>query len=402
MAGCEFLNILEFPKRYEGANVYKIETNYRSTPEILTVANAAISPNPRQFEKHLISSRKSGAKPVLAPCGNSAEQAAFVAQRALELREEGMSLNEMAVLYRSHFHALELQLELTRRNIPFSITSGIRFFEQAHIKDISAYLKFLHNPLDELSFKRMMKLFPGVGAKSADKLWGCWSARVAEAAASAEESGLATVLHRCSSQVPKKAGVAWAQFLATVSQLGKPEIAGKPAAMIRLVLEASYEEYIKETYANFRARLEDIEQLATFAQQFSNTEEFLTQLALLSNVEAEDDASPKEDDEQIRLSTIHQAKGLEFRVVFIIMLCDGLFPSSRALEHAESEEEERRLFYVAITRAKDELYLTYPLIRLTQGYSGDMMQQPSRFLADIPKDLLDEWTLQSRGAYGEF
>jgi DNA helicase-2/ATP-dependent DNA helicase PcrA len=400
--GANFQNILEFPKRYEGAGVYKIETNYRSTPEILAVANAAIAPNIHQFEKQLVSSRKPGIKPILVPCGDGAEQAAFIGQRALELRDEGINLNEIAILYRSHFHALELQLELTRRNIPFSITSGIRFFEQAHIKDVAAYLKFVHNPLDEISFKRMVKLLPGVGGKSADKLWNCWKNKVAEAAASAEEVGLAAVLQRCTCLVPKKAAVAWAQFLATIAQLGQPQVVGKPADMIRLVLEAGYEDYIKESYTNFRARLEDLEQLATFAQQFTSTEDLLTQLALLSNVEAEDHAPPKEDDEQIRLSTIHQAKGLEFRVVFVIMLCDGMFPSSRALEKSESAEEERRLFYVAITRAKDELYLSYPLIRMTQGYSGDMMQQPSRFLADIPKALLDEWSLRSPGLYGGF
>src|SRR5436190_2638652 len=274
--GANFRNIIEFPKRYEGAKIYKIEVNYRSTPEILSVANAAIAANTDQFEKELTAAKKSGNKPVLVTCGDANQQATFIAQRVLELREEGRNMNEMAVLYRSHFHALELQLELTRRNIPFSITSGIRFFEQAHIKDVSAYLKFLHNPLDEISFKRIMKLFPGVGAKSADKIWRCWSGKVAEAAASAEETGLAMVLHRCSSNVPKRAAVAWAQFLATIAQLGKPDVAGKPAGMIRLVLEAGYEEYIKETYPNFRARLEDIEQLATFAQQFSNAEEFLT------------------------------------------------------------------------------------------------------------------------------
>ena len=148
--GANFKNILEFPQRYAGAEIYKIETNYRSTPEILAVANAAIAPNTQQFEKHLVSSRKSGSKPILVPCGDGSEQAAFIAQRALELRDEGISLNDMAVLYRSHFHALELQLELTRRQIPFSITSGIRFFEQAHIKDATAYLKLVTNPRDEI------------------------------------------------------------------------------------------------------------------------------------------------------------------------------------------------------------------------------------------------------------
>ena len=169
--GANYQNIMKFPERYPGAKVYKIETNYRSTPEILNVANAAIAANTEQFTKMLTPARKGGTRPAVVPCGDASVQAAFVAQRILELRDEGVALNRMAVLYRSHFHALELQLELTRRNIPFSITSGIRFFEQAHIKDGTAYLKFVINPRDEIAFKRLVQLLPGVGAKGAHRLW---------------------------------------------------------------------------------------------------------------------------------------------------------------------------------------------------------------------------------------
>jgi DNA helicase-2/ATP-dependent DNA helicase PcrA len=169
--GANFRNILEFPQRYPKAKIYKIETNYRSTPEILSLANAAIAPNVHQFSKQLTPSRKSGTKPALVACQDGNQQAAFIAQRVLELREEGIGLDKMAVLYRSHFHALELQLELTRRNIPFSITSGIRFFEQAHIKDVAASLKLIVNPTDELAFKRLVQMLPGIGGKGAEKLW---------------------------------------------------------------------------------------------------------------------------------------------------------------------------------------------------------------------------------------
>src|SRR5688572_12870804 len=186
--GANFQNILKFPERYPGAKVYKIETNYRSTPEILNVANAAIAANVNQFAKQLAPARKSGAKPVQVACSDASQQAAFVAQRVLELREEGIELNKMAVLYRSHFHALELQLELTRRNIPFSITSGIRFFEQAHIKDATAYLKLVTNPRDELAFKRLVQLLPGVGGKGADKLWKLFSIQNSVLTADSTES----------------------------------------------------------------------------------------------------------------------------------------------------------------------------------------------------------------------
>jgi DNA helicase-2/ATP-dependent DNA helicase PcrA len=409
--GANFLNILDFPRRYPEAKVFKIETNYRSTPEILKVANAAISANRNQFAKNLQASRKPGMKPVLVACMDAGQQSAFITQRILELHEEGMSLNQIAVLYRSHFHALELQLELTRRQMPFSITSGIRFFEQAHIKDATAYLKLATNPLDEVAFKRVAQLHPGIAAKGADKLWKIFSSEMeifqknprnsgAEKSESEDKSKrcersmknpIATALETCAPHAGKKAGVAWAQFVATAAQLEEEK---SPSKMLRIVIDAGYDDYLKENYANYRIRLEDLEQLAVFAYQFKTTEEFLTQLALLTNVEAEDD-NAKNDDDRIRLSTIHQAKGLEFDAVFVIMLCDGLFPSSRSIESAEGEEEERRLFYVAITRAKNELYLSYPLIRGGFGNSAaDSIQRPSRFLDEIPGDLLDKWNLK--------
>jgi DNA helicase-2/ATP-dependent DNA helicase PcrA len=397
--GANFANILEFPKRHPGAKVFKIETNYRSTPEILNVANAAIAANINQFAKELAPARKSGVKPALVACQDAGQQAAFIAQRTLELRDEGMSLNNVAVLYRSHFHALELQLELTRQQIPFSITSGIRFFEQAHIKDATAYLKFVANPRDEISFKRLVQLLPGIAAKGAEKLFQSFTAKMADCGLMKMHSALppkiAIALQSCSKSVPKKAAVGWTQFVATISQLEDSTVRKSAAKMLRLVMDAGYDDYLKETYDNYERRLDEIQQLAEFAFQFGTVEEFLTQLALLTNVEAEDDNAAKDDVEKLKLSTIHQAKGLEFDAVFVIMLCDGMFPSARSMESNEGEEEERRLFYVAITRAKSELYITYPLIRGGFGNTGsDAFQSPSRFLSEIPKGLLNEWNLR--------
>jgi DNA helicase-2/ATP-dependent DNA helicase PcrA len=210
---------------------------------------------------------------------------------------------------------------------------------------------------------------------------------------------IGSALQACSKSIPAKAAAAWKQFVETVSQL-EDETARKSAAkMLRIVMDAGYDDYLKENFANYRNRLEDLEQLAVFAYQFGSVEEFLTQLALLTNVEAEDGDAANRDADRIRLSTIHQAKGLEFDVVFVIMLCDGLFPSARSMVSTEGEEEERRLFYVAITRAKNELYLSYPLIRAGYGSTGvEAMQEPSRFLSEIPRDLLNEWNLRSRYA----
>ncbi|HEX3626599.1 MAG TPA: UvrD-helicase domain-containing protein [Verrucomicrobiae bacterium] len=407
--GANFLNILDFPKRYPGAKVFKIETNYRSTPEILNLANAAIAANAHQFPKNLAPSRKSGVKPALVACMDTAQQSAFIAQRIMELHEEGTSLPQIAVLYRSHFHALELQLELTRRQIPFSITSGIRFFEQAHVKDATTYLKLVTNPHDEIAFKRVAQLHPGIGAKGADKLWKIFLAEIDQFQQKAQalpkdvennrkspskgvgKNPIATAVETCAPHVSKKAAVAWAQLVATVAQL---EEEPSPSKMLRIVIDAGYDDYLKENFANYQVRLEDLEQLAVFAHSFQTTGEFLTQLALLTNVEAEADDA-KGNDERIRLSTIHQAKGLEFEAVFVIMLCDGLFPSARSTESADGTEEERRLFYVAITRAKNELYLVYPMIRAGFGNTPtEYMQEPSRFLAEIPGDLLNKWNLR--------
>ena len=320
------------------------------------------------------------------------------------------------------FHALELQLELTKRNIPFSITSGIRFFEQAHIKDATAYLKLVANPQDEVSFKRLVQLLPGIAAKGAEKLWKVFHEKLEGTAslvpnnspltrpsatlsppggerdgARSVHQSLAVALQSCAQAVPKKAAAAWKQFVETISQLEDETTRKSAAKMLRLVMDAGYDDYLKENFANYRNRLEDLEQLAVFAYQFGSVEDFLTQLALLTNVEAEDGDPANRDAEQIRLSTIHQAKGLEFDVVFVIMLCDGLFPSTRSMESPEGEEEERRLFYVAITRAKNELYLVTRLMRASFSNSGgDSMQRPSRFLSEIPSDLLNEWNLRSR------
>jgi DNA helicase-2/ATP-dependent DNA helicase PcrA len=167
--------------------------------------------------------------------------------------------------------------------------------------------------------------------------------------------------------------------------------------MIDLVLEAGYEDYLVEAYDNHQSRLEELKELATFARQFGDVHEFLTQLALLTSAESEDAQPADSDDERLRLSTIHQAKGLEFDVVFIIMLCEGLFPSARSLQNKDAEEEERRLFYVAITRARNELYLSYPLVRVGYGGLGDAMQHPSHFLAEIPDQLIERWELRPYG-----
>jgi DNA helicase-2/ATP-dependent DNA helicase PcrA len=387
--GANFQNILNFPKRYPAARVYRIETNYRSVPQILEVANAAIAANERQFKKELQPARGEGnAKPGLVPLADSNQQAQFVAQRILELREEGVDLREIAVLYRAHFHSMEVQMELTRHGIPFQITSGLRFFEQAHIKDVAAVLKYVVNPRDEVAFKRMVRLLPGIGARGAEQLW--------EQAAAQLDAGFES-FHRLlfDLKTTTKSRRAYEQLVHTLEEIAPGAKPNPPAEMIGAVFEAVYDEYMKQKFPNYEARREDVNTLRNYAKQYEDAHEFLDQLALLSGLETETELGTSvEDDEMVNLSSVHQAKGLEWNVVFVIWMSDGMFPSSRSMESSEAIEEERRLFYVAITRAKDELYLLYPALRLNAGY-GEMLQRPSRFLSEIPTELLEEWQISA-------
>ncbi len=387
--GANFQNILAFPRRYPNAQIFKIELNYRSVPEILEVANAAIAQNLQQFRKELSAVRLTNKfRPAIVALNDGSEQAQFVAQRILELRDEGVELNEIAVLYRAHYHAIELQLELSRRGIPYQITSGIRFFEQAHIKDVAAFIRLVANPQDEVAFKRMVRLLPGIGGKSADMLWSKWEQMLNENAVITSWND-----RMAGMPVSSRARKSWQQLIDTLEEIAPHGQPIAPTEMIMSVVEAIYDDYAKANFANYELRKEDLTQLAAFARQFKDANEFLSQLALISNVDAEPAATQTNDEEAVNLSSVHQAKGLEFHTVFVIWLTDGMFPSSRSLETRDAIEEERRLFYVAITRAKDELYLTYPHMRLNAGY-GDMFQRPSRFLKEIPSQLVEDWNVR--------
>ncbi len=434
--GAEFTNIYEFPERYPEAKGYKLEKNYRSTPEILGVANTSIACNKRQFPKSLEAIKPSNeVKPALIACSDVDQQSAFVASRILELRDEGTSLEEMAVVYRSHYHAIELQLELTRRNIPYRVQSGIRFFEQAHIKDVISYLRLTVNPKDELAWKRVLKMIPSVGNVTANKIFEFVSARQepfslisgeARALRLKETEGLvqndkAALLIEAENldtegklfadpsvnaepfptSIRPRAKKAWIKFIELIDELVRDENRNDPGKQIELVLNSGYEEYLHANYENSDARIEDLNGLAAYARRYENTDEFLSELALMATekfgeataVAGEDVVMGGEEDELLTLTSVHQSKGLEWSAVFVIWAAEGKFPSPRSLRELDSEEEERRLWYVAITRAKDELYLTYPLIVLDYKRQT-VIQKPSRFITEIPRELFEEWSLE--------
>ncbi|MEO1837294.1 MAG: UvrD-helicase domain-containing protein [Akkermansiaceae bacterium] len=389
--GADMENILGFPERYPDTKVYRIEKNYRSVPEILDLSNAAMKANRFRFEKELVAARSGGSMmPALVPLEDPETQAQFVAQRILELRDEGVELEEMAVLYRAHHQSMSLQFEFQNRNIPFQITSGLRFFEQAHIKDVAAFLRFVTNRRDEVSFKRMACLLPGIGGKSADKLWRAWASTVYATSENPPER-FSEIL--ADLPVSKKSTIHWEQLGHTLDELVVEGEFARPADMIFSVLEGVCDEHMRETFDNYENRRSDIEELMRYADRFEDIHECLAQLSLMSAVDGDPSGSKAErDPEQVTLSSVHQAKGLEWKVVFVISLTDGMFPNGRVLDADDEQmlEEERRLFYVAITRAKDELYLTYPQIN-PRSYTGDVIQRPSRFLDDCPQELMEEW-----------
>jgi len=395
--GADVSNILNFEEHWPRARTHKIEINYRSVPEVLNLANAAIAMNRGQVPKTLRPARESsGTLPALVALDSSSAQAAFIAQRILELQDEqGLDLNDIAILYRAHFHSMEVQMELTQRGIPFQITSGLRFFEQAHVKDVAAFMKFAVNRQDEVSFMRMVRLIPGIGNASAVKLWTDWL-KTDAAKSEAMPASFSEILLPL--KVPKKAKETWDQVAYVLDEMigaeGRP---AAPALMIRSIVEGVYEDYMKTKFKNYEQRQQDLEQLSNFSDRFTDPLEFLSQLSLLSGVDTDNkpDQQPQDRD-AVTLTTGHQAKGLEWKVVFAIWLADGMFPHKRAIDEGGDTalEEERRLFYVTVTRAKDELYLTYPVIN-HQARDGDIMMRPSRFITDLPKDLVEVWNVKS-------
>jgi DNA helicase-2/ATP-dependent DNA helicase PcrA len=395
--GASVESIFEFPRRYPEARLFRLETNYRSTPEILAVANVSIAANRKQFPKTLRAARPSlGLNPALVPCRDADQQAAFIAARILELRDEGVSLKETAVLYRSHYHSLELQLELTRRGIPYRVRSGVRFFEQAHIKDVVSYLRLVVNPRDELAWKRVLRLIPNVGTATANRVWE----RIGHA-----PDPLALVVRGGVDASVQKRGTSWAEFRALLESLSADEARNSPARQIELILARGYEAYLEANYENAEARLEDLRQLAHYSARYSSIEEFLSELALLSTerygapqpLTGEDVVTGGEEDELLTLTSVHQAKGLEWRAVFVVWAADGKFPSPRSLRDAEGEEEERRLWYVALTRARDQLYVSYPLM-VTDYNRQTVVQRPSRFVTEVPPELYEIWSLEEETA----
>jgi DNA helicase-2/ATP-dependent DNA helicase PcrA len=380
--GASFENIITFRQRYPDVSEYRLETNYRSVAEILSLANASIAFNSRRLDKTLHAKRPAGLKPAIVTTQDHYVQARFIAEYVLHLLDEGRNLNDIAVLYRSHWHSLEIQLEFQRRNIPFSVRGGLRFFEQAHMKDVLCYMRILQNPHDELAWLRLLKMLPRVGSALSRRVWQhiSQSDETFELACRPETAGL----------LPAGARPFYVDFVGLVGEL---TMLNSPAEIIDTVLERCYDDYLVSHYDRAELRKQDIRALANFAAQYNTLEAFLADVALAGEFSGENVVTGPTEQEFVILSTVHQAKGLEWPVVFIPWLADGRFPTDLAINTQEDLEEERRVFHVAVTRAKDELYLVAPQLYRNRSRSLVMMK-PSRFLTEVAQDLTEPMELE--------
>lgn len=385
--GADVQNILNFPYEYADVRTSKLLTNYRSSPQILVLANDSLKHNVDQFEKDLVGLREAGEKPQLIPCSSARQEAQYVAEQILELRDQGTALRNMAVLFRATSHSQQLELELLKRDVPYEYRGGLKLFERAHIKDVFAHLRVHANHRDEQAWMRILLLMPGIGEMTAGKV----VREIISQPALTETINMHQALSA-------KAASGWEELREVLKDVA--EESPDPARMIRAIASSSYQDYLEREYPNWRDRLEDIEQFALFAESYDSLEAFLADVSLYDDVLAIRERGKTYDDERLILSTVHQAKGLEWDTVFIIHLVDNAFPNRRALEEEGGVEEERRLFYVAVTRAKRRLFLTYPL---TTGTDALVLNRPSMFLEELDPRLMErtELTYAPRSAPDE-
>jgi DNA helicase-2/ATP-dependent DNA helicase PcrA len=384
--GATFKNIMEFPTLFPGTTFYKLEENYRSTQPILNLANCIIEEAAEKYSKHLFTRKLDGPLPTLAEAAGENAQSRFIAQKILELREEGVPLSEVAVLFRSSFHSFDLEIELSRRGLPFVKRGGVKFIETAHVKDLLAHLRVVANPLDAVSWHRVLMLVEGVGPKKAQDLL-----------ASLVKSDTP---YRVLREVSGRSGQGLKNLAYTLESLSGSADLGT-AEQVHQIYEY-YLPILKEQYDDYPKRTRDLDHLHTIAEGYPEVDQFLADLALEPpDGSAVDVEAPDRDDERMVLSTIHSAKGLEWQCVFVIWIVDGKFPSLYSFVTDDELEEERRLFYVAVTRAKRYLYLTYP-INVFDKSSGMLLSKPTRFLDHVSPAMFEQLALVEEGEHADW
>lgn len=382
-------NILDFPQQYPGATVVKLEQNYRSRQPVLQVSNLVIAEARERYEKQLWSARAGGEQPSLVLCDDEQQQADFVAEQVLAHREMNIALKQQAVLFRASHHSILLEAELTRRNVPFVKYGGLKFMEAGHVKDLLAFLRLAENPRDVVAGSRVLLLLAGIGPARARQLM----------AALLESRGDFAIWQQA--RVPAAAREAWPKFVALMQGLVKAsnrDVGGQVGQVRQF-----YDPLLEERYEHAAARRRDLEQIELLASQYDSRQAMLAEIALDPPSSTEDFAGvPRLDEDYLVLSTIHSAKGLEWDAVYVIHAADGNIPSDMATGSVEQIEEERRLFYVALTRARDWLYICWPQ-RYYQSPRGDRHGYAllTRFVTDSMKPLLAARTARPAEAADE-
>lgn len=373
-------NILNFPRHYPGARVFKLETNYRSTEEVLDLANDSISHNFNQFPKDLKGVSGNAGKPVVVPSASAAEEARFVAARIQELLAHGTPPGEIAVLFRATHHSQALEFELMKAGTAYDYRGGVKFFDRAHIRDVLAFVRLSVNFRDEAAWLRALALFPGVGETTASKFFALMMQAGSVAAA---------ILAPLEATLGARAARGWKELRACLEAVHASE--GRPADIVRGVRQAFYKDYLEGEYPDAAERLGDVRAFEEFAGGYATAQELLDEVTLddsaFRNPRGKRRAPGSRD--QVVLSTVHQAKGLEWDAVFIVHLTDSGFPNARAAEEEAGLEEERRLFYVAVTRARRHLWLCYPM---TASFGNFSFETISRFVEECDPHLFD-WRL---------
>ncbi len=364
-------NILSFPEKYSGCCLVRMEQNYRSTPEIVELANCSIGYNREQLPKKLFSKNPTGPKPLVAKVYDARQEASFVLQNIWEIQHNGISLNDIAVLYRSSYLTPEVEFALARKGINYRTYGGVKFFQKAHVKDLLAYLKVIYNPLDENSWRRIATMQQGLGPASFDKMW--LNLRQQPEPLNAALKG---------DIAPARGKDGWLSLVSTLDAVKKMG-PGHVPQLLTTVMDLNYDHILKQNYPDqYEDRLRGIERLAIYAERFETLDLFLESLALEESVFADTASASSYNDGQLTLSTIHSAKGKEWDAVFIIGMNQGHFPSGQS--DSRTLDEERRLFYVASTRARRYLYMT--TYREDYRNYGAISEGPSLFLRELPPE----------------
>ena len=386
--GATIDNILNFPKKFPKTKIFRLLTNYRSSQNILDLANESINFNRQQYEKDLKSVKAQGEKPVLVNVKDLREQSAFATQRVLELNDEGHDLKKIAVLFRAHYQSAELEMELLKRGIPYVVRGGIRFFEQAHIKDVLSYLRRIQNPHDEIAWTRALSLEEGIGSGFSAKIFKNFTQNC---------KSLKDIFNdKHWDALSTRTKTAFGHFCSIVSAVTKDDICGKVDLMLGAIIKSGYEKYCIANFDNYKDRLDDLKELINFAHTYKSVKNFLADTSLGEAFKGETVIEPvKDESDYLVLSTIHQAKGLEWDAVILIGLIDNQFPHSKSKEDPRQLEEERRLFYVAVTRAKNYLYLMHPMTRYDYNY-GNVIARPSIFIDELPSGCYEKWEVDTQ------